>query len=144
MSEFDLINHYFNWQSSSNNGVIQSVGDDAAILALPENTQLVTSIDTLISGVHFPVDTSPQDIGIKSLAVNLSDLAAMGATPAWFTLALSLPKKDTQWLQGFSAGLKEIATQYNCDLVGGDTTRNTHGSVSISIQVMGWLENGTA
>lgn len=144
MSEFDLINHYFTWQTSSSNGVVNSVGDDAAVLTLPENTQLVTSIDTLISGVHFPVNTSPQDIGYKSLAVNLSDLAAMGATPAWFTLALSLPEKDTHWLQGFSTGLKEIATQYHCDLVGGDTTRNPHGSISISIQVMGWLENDTA
>ncbi len=144
MSEFDLINHYFTWKISNKNGVIKAVGDDAAVLALPENTQLVTSIDTLISGVHFPVNTPPQDIGFKALAVNLSDLAAMGATPAWFTLALSLPENNPDWLKGFSAGLKEIATHYHCDLVGGDTTRGPQGSICISIQVMGWLENGTA
>ena len=141
MSEFDLINHYFNWQISNKNGVIKAVGDDAAVLALPENTQLITSIDTLISGVHFPENTTPEDIAYKSLAVNLSDLAAMAARPAWFTLALTLPKKNSRWLQGFSAGLKEIATQYGCDLVGGDTTR---GSLSISIQVMGWVRRGRA
>lgn len=157
MSEFDLIATYFTWdtfgldvdyaskQDDSDNQqlskVIKSVGDDAAVLSLPANQQLVTSIDTLVSGVHFPENTSPFDIAYKSLAVNLSDLAAMGAKPEWFTLALTLPEIDHEWLSEFSKGLKQLSKDANIALVGGDTTS---GPLAISIQVMGSVESGKA
>jgi thiamine-monophosphate kinase len=92
------------------------------------------SVDTLISGVHFPEETSPADIAHKSLAVNLSDLAAMGATPAWFLLSITLPKFDETWLSEFSASLKAISNQYQIELIGGDTCR---GPLSITIQITG-------
>ena len=144
MHEFDLIKKYFTWDStwhSTPSHVIKSVGDDAAILEIPTHQHLVTSIDTFISGVHFPENTPAEAIGHKALAVNLSDLAAMGATPYWFTLALTLPDINQQWLAQFSKGLKSLAQEYNCFLVGGDTTR---GPLSISIQVMGGVDKGRA
>ncbi len=147
MSEFDLIASYFTWENSlkkSNNNlsnIVKSVGDDAAVLALAPNQQLVTSIDTLVSGVHFPSNTSPYDIGHKALAVNLSDLAAMGSKPEWFTLALTLPEIDHEWLSEFSRGLKKLAEKSGIALVGGDTTR---GPLAISIQVMGSVASGKA
>ena len=153
MSEFDLIATYFTWddfdkqshqanttiQKTSN--VIKSVGDDAAVLSLAPNLHLVTSIDTLVSGVHFPVNTNAYDIGYKCLAVNLSDLAAMGAKPEWFTLALTLPDINHDWLSEFSRGLKTLAEETGISLVGGDTTS---GPLAISIQVMGSVEAGKA
>ncbi len=147
MSEFDLIASYFTWENSlkkSNNNlsnIVKSVGDDAAVLALAPNQQLVTSIDTLVSGVHFPSNTSPYDIGHKALAVNLSDLAAMGSKPEWFTLALTLPEIDHEWLSEFSRGLKTLAEKSGIALVGGDTTS---GPLAISIQVMGSVASGKA
>ena len=138
MHEFNLIQKYFTWENPPTDVAI-SVGDDAAVLDIPSGKQLVTSIDTLISGVHFPEDTPPSSIGHKALAVNLSDLAAMGATPKWFTLALTIPEIDEDWLSGFSKGLKSLAQQYNCFLIGGDTTR---GPLSISVQVMGLVDKG--
>lgn len=143
MSEFDLIATYFTWDVSSqpSHHIIKSIGDDAAVLSLEPNQQLVTSIDTLVSGVHFPEDTSGFDIGYKALAVNLSDLAAMGAQPEWFTLALTLPEVDHEWLAEFSSGLKELAQEYQIALVGGDTTS---GPLAISIQVMGSVETDKA
>jgi len=140
MHEFNLIEEYFTWVDTPEDVAI-AVGDDATVLDIPKNKQLVTSIDTLISGVHFPENTKPFSIGYKALAVNLSDIAAMGATPKWFTLALTLPEIDTVWLEGFSAGLKTIAKQYGCFLVGGDTTR---GPLSISIQVLGLVDTNQA
>jgi len=140
MSEFNLIRKYFTWESPPTDIAI-AVGDDAAVLNVPAGKQLVTSIDTLISGVHFPENTSPKSIGHKALAVNLSDLAAMGATPKWFTLALTVPEIDETWLSGFGKGLKLLAQQHHCFLIGGDTTR---GPLSISIQVMGLVDKGRA
>jgi thiamine-monophosphate kinase len=141
-SEFSLIQDYFNWQQVSDSVQI-GIGDDAAVLNLANNQkqQLVVSVDTLNEGVHFPVNTSADAIGYKALAVNLSDLAAMGAEPAWFTLALSLPKSDPNWLKDFSTGLKKLADQHNILLIGGDTTR---GTLSITIQVMGFVATGNA
>ena len=144
MHEFDLIKEYFTWNDASQSApshIIKSVGDDAAILEIDPSQQLVTSIDTFISGVHFPENTPAEAIGHKALAVNLSDLAAMGATPRWFTLALTLPEINQQWLMQFSHGLKTLANQYNCFLVGGDTTS---GALSITIQVMGVVDRGGA
>ncbi|MEH6456363.1 MAG: thiamine-phosphate kinase [Cocleimonas sp.] len=151
MSEFDLIATYFTWENPSqyssntsdntSSNIIKNVGDDAAVLSLAPNQQLVTSIDTLVSGVHFPSNTSPYDIGHKALAVNLSDLAAMGSKPEWFTLALTLPEINHKWLSEFSRGLKTLAEEAGISLVGGDTTS---GPLAISIQVMGSVTSGKA
>lgn len=138
--EFDLITNYFNWPNETSS-VQLGVGDDAAVLNIVPAHQLVVSVDTLVAGVHYPHDTSPADIGYKSLIVNLSDIAAMGAEPRWFTLALTLPENDDEWLAGFSAGLKQAATEYGVALIGGDTTRGSH---TISIQIMGEVATGQA
>lgn len=140
--EFTLIEKYFNWQHSVDSVEI-GVGDDAAILNIDsnKNQQLVISVDTLIEGVHFPENTPADAIGHKALAVNLSDLAAMGAKPAWFTLALTLPSFHQDWLKMFSSGLKQLADQHAITLIGGDTTR---GKLSITLQVMGFVEKNQA
>lgn len=138
--EFDLIANYFNWPAATDS-VKLSVGDDAAIVSISRGHKLVISVDTLVAGVHYPFDTSPIDIGYKSLIVNLSDIAAMGADPRWFTLALTLPEYDSEWLSGFSIGLKQAADEYGVALIGGDTTR---GSSTITIQIMGEVADGTA
>ena len=133
MNEFDLIKTYFDW-SNPPNTVSIGVGDDAAIVQVPSGEDLLISVDTFISGVHFPSNTPADAIGYKALAVNLSDLAAMGATPRWFTLALTLPEVNRLWLQAFAQGLKTLAAAHGIFLIGGDTTR---GALSITIQVMG-------
>ncbi len=140
-SEFEIINRYFSSRASDSENIILGIGDDAAVISTPADKQLVVSVDTLISGVHFPSQTSAADIAWKALAVNLSDLAAMGATPAWFTLALSLPEVDHHWLAVFSDSLAEISSIYRIPLVGGDTTR---GALSITIQVAGHVPVGRA
>ena len=139
MNEFSLIERYFTNIGSSQYPAILSVGDDAAVLGVPDGMQAVMSIDTLISGVHFPESASAADIACKALVVNLSDLAAMAATPAWFLLSLSLPEFDANWLQSFSTGLRQTAEQYAIELVGGDTCR---GPLSITVQVTGLVESG--
>ncbi|VAX08707.1 Thiamine-monophosphate kinase [hydrothermal vent metagenome] len=140
-SEFDIISRYFSRRIANNENIILGIGDDAAILSTPVDKQLLVSVDTLISGVHFSEQTSAADIAYKALAVNLSDLAAMGATPAWFTLALTLAEVDHPWLQEFSQSLADIASAYDIPLVGGDTTR---GALSITIQIAGHVETGCA
>ncbi|MFN2349122.1 MAG: thiamine-phosphate kinase [Thioalkalivibrio sp.] len=140
MSEFDLIRKYFT-RPGTRQDVILGVGDDAALLRVPADQELVVCVDTLVSGVHFPADTPAEAIGHKALAVNLSDLAAMGATPAWATLALTLPEADESWVEAFSTGFHRLASQYALDLVGGDTTR---GPLSVTVQVMGLVPRGQA
>jgi len=140
-SEFAIIKQYFSNRITDNENIIQGIGDDAAVISTPADMQLVVSVDTLISGIHFPSQTSAADIAYKALAVNLSDLAAMGATPAWFTLALTLPKVNHQWLAAFSESLADISSIYKIPLVGGDTTR---GALSITIQVAGHVAKGKA
>ena len=135
--EFSLIHHYFNTLSAERDDVVVGIGDDCAVLYTPANTLTAVSIDTLVQGTHFFADVDPYRLGIKALAVNLSDLAAMGAEPAWFTLALTLTEINDKWLKQFSAGLAEIAKQHRIQLVGGDTTR---GPLSITIQVHGHLQ----
>lgn len=135
-NEFSLIEKYFTWDKIPKS-VELGVGDDAAILNLIDNKSLVVSVDTLLEDVHFPKETDAHAIAHKALAVNLSDLAAMGADPAWFTLSLTLPKINDEWLQEFSAGLKALADKHNIFLVGGDTCQ---GSLSITIQVIGFVE----
>lgn len=141
MSEFDLINHYFKAIDSRRQDVTLGIGDDCAILQVPDGYELAVSTDTLVAGVHFPLTTSAADIGYKALVVNLSDLAAMGAEPAWLMLSISLPEEDADWLSGFIKGLRQPMDQYHLQLVGGDTTR---GSLSITVQVFGFLPKGKA
>jgi len=148
-SEFDIIRRFFSEERinspteklSGRSDVILGIGDDAAVLSPPAGQSLVVTTDTLISGVHFPVDTAPEFIGYKSLAVNLSDLAAMGAEPAWFTLSITLPESNERWLEKFSDGLFGLAQQYHIQLIGGDTTR---GHLSITIQAIGLVPEGQA
>ena len=141
MPEFDIIRRYFKELTPSNQTVCIGIGDDAAVLQTQAGMELVVAVDTLVAGVHFPLSTSPFDIGYKSLAVNLSDLAAMGATPQWMTLALTLPEADKDWLEEFSRGLFSLAKKYNVALVGGDTTQ---GPLTISLQIGGAVETGKA
>lgn len=141
-SEFDVIRRYFTDTTLQRHDVMVGVGDDAALLQHPaRNHQLAVTVDTLVAGVHFPASTSAENIGYKSLAVSLSDLAAMGAEPAWMTLAITLPKVDHAWLADFSRGLFELAHSHDVQLVGGDTTR---GPLSITIQLIGFVPEGQA
>lgn len=139
--EFDLIERYFFPLSQGFDSVEIGIGDDGAVLNVPEQHQLVVVTDTLVAGVHFPVKTLAYDIAWKALAVNLSDLAAMGATPACYSLALTLPSYDARWLQDFSRGLRDLSTQFKIPLVGGDTTK---GPLTITITAQGWVPNQQA
>ena len=135
-AEFDVIKKYFTF-TGQRDDVLLAGGDDCAIVSVPANQQLLITTDTLISGVHFPENTSAEDIAYKSLMVNLSDLAAMGATPAWVTLAISLPAINEQWLSAFSQQFVSVLAEFNVSLIGGDTTR---GALSITVQAMGFAE----
>lgn len=143
LSEFELIDRFFAASpcAGAGAGVVLGIGDDAAILSLPPGEELLVSVDTLVAGVHFPTGLPARAIGHRALAVNLSDLAAMGARPRWFTLALTLPQADEAWLGEFAAGLAALAARAGITLVGGDTTR---GPLSITVQVHGTLPAGTA
>ncbi len=136
MDEFSVIRRYFAGLTAAQTGVILGIGDDCALLQLAAGEQLALTTDTLVAGRHFPLQTTPYDIGWKALAVNLSDLAAMAATPRWFTLALTLPEVDEGWLTAFAFGLKALADNYGVALVGGDTTR---GPLSLTLTAMGTL-----
>lgn len=141
MDEFDIIHRYFEPLSRAASGVALGIGDDAALLAPTPGMELAVSTDTLIAGRHFPLTTAAFDVGWKALAVNLSDLAAMAATPRWFTLALTLPEADEAWLKGFAGGLETVARRFEIALVGGDTTR---GHLSVTITVLGEVVPGAA
>lgn len=138
--EFDLIAR-IRARAGRRDDVVLGIGDDAALLRVPPGMELVVSTDTLVAGRHFPDDTAPADIGWKALAVNLSDLAAMGATPAWATLALTLPEADADWLEAFLDGWCELADAHGIALVGGDTTR---GPLSITVGMHGFAPAGSA
>ncbi len=138
MSEFDLIQRYFTRPTP---GATLGVGDDAALLRVAEGMELAVSTDMLVSGTHFLADADPYLLGHKTLAVNLSDLAAMGATPRWATLSLSLPNADANWLQQFSAGFFALADRHGVELVGGDTTR---GPLNLCVTIMGEVPRGQA
>jgi len=140
LNEFEVIHRFFNHRGRTSTGVILGIGDDAAILRTEPGKDVVVAADVLNAGIHFPESTEARAIAHKALAVNLSDLAAMGATPSWFTLSLSLPKAEETWLASFSSGLFDLANQYEISLVGGDTVR---GPLSIGIQVMGQVPAGT-
>ncbi len=139
-AEFDLIAR-IRERVAVRSDVVLGIGDDAALLAVPAGMQLVVAMDTLNAGVHFPTETAPADIGWKSLAVNLSDLAAMGARPAWCTLSLSLPEGEAAWVDGFLDGFLALAAQHDVALVGGDTTR---GPLSVCVTAHGFVEPGKA
>jgi thiamine-monophosphate kinase len=140
-SEFELIRHYFSHLGKQREWLSVGIGDDAAVITPPAGQQLLISVDTLNVGIHFPAQSSAEDIGYKALAVNLSDIAAMGGDPQWFTLALSLPSADEEWLTLFCQGLGELVERYQLCLVGGDTTR---GPLSITIQIAGTIPTGQA
>ena len=139
-AEFDLIER-IRARALHRDDVVLGIGDDAAIVQVPVGKHLVVATDTLNAGVHFPLDTAPADIGWKALAVNLSDLAAMAAEPAWCTLSLSLPRADTAWLDAFLDGFLDLASRHGVALVGGDTTR---GPLSIGVTVHGFVAPGGA
>jgi len=138
-NEFAIIQQYFVDVGKPGDNTVLAIGDDAAVVDVPSGFQQVVSMDTLIEGAHFTLDNSPEDIAHKALAVNLSDLAAMAATPNWFLMSISLPEVDEQWLQRFSTGLKHTAERYSVQLIGGDTCR---GNLSISIQIAGLVPAG--
>lgn len=141
LSEFDLIHRYFRDLTPARDDVLLGVGDDCALLQVPEGRTLAVTIDTLVEGRHFAPGVDPADLGHKALAVNLSDLAAMGADPAWVTLALTLPRADEPWLESFARGFGALALEHGVALVGGDTTR---GPLSVTVQAHGFVVPGQA
>lgn len=138
MSEFDLIRRYF---TRTTPGAVLGVGDDAALLRIGNGMELAVSTDMLVSGTHFLPDADPFLLGHKTLAVNLSDMAAMGAQPRWALLSLALPEADEAWLQQFSDGFFTLAEQHGVELVGGDTTR---GPLNLCVTIMGEVPQGAA
>ena len=144
MGERKIIQKYFSDVGSAylaEQGIRVSVGDDAAIISNPHDKESVVSIDTSIEGIHFLSSMKAKDIAYRSVAIALSDLAACGATPAWYTLALSMESYDEDWLKEFSEGLRIVSEEFRLPLVGGDTTK---GALSISVQVTGYCDPGKA
>jgi len=141
MDEFELIHRYFSRLGAARADVLLGVGDDAAILRTPDDADLAASVDTIVCGRHFPEGSDARSIGHRALAVNLSDLAAMGARPAWAMLSLTLPRAEPDWLDGFARGFGELARAHEVMLVGGDTTA---GPLAVSVQIMGHVPRGTA
>jgi thiamine-monophosphate kinase len=141
VGEFELIRRFFLPAAAArrDSGVILGIGDDAAVLDLPKGADLVASVDTIVAGRHFLPDAAARAIGHRALAVNLSDMAAMGATPAWATLALTMPSADPVWLESFAVGFRALAEAHAVELVGGDTTR---GPLTISVQILGHVPHG--
>ncbi len=138
LSEFELIRRYFTYPARS---AVLGVGDDAALLRVARGMELAVSADMLVCGRHFFADADPGQLGHKALAVNLSDMAAMGATPRWATLALAFPAAEARWLRAFAGGFMRLARRHRVDLVGGDTTR---GPLNICVQIMGEVPAGQA
>lgn len=141
LSEFEIIEKYFRNAFRDSPDVKCGIGDDAAIVSVPAGMELAITVDTLVAGIHFPDNTRPEDIGYKSLAVNLSDMAAMGANPQWITMSLTMPESNENWLQSFMSGFACLAKQYSLSLIGGDLT---HGPLSITIQIHGFVPEGKA
>ena len=141
LTEFELIARFFSGCGAARGDVELGVGDDAALLRVADGEVLVAAVDTLVEGVHFSADAPPASIGHRALAVNLSDLAAMGAHPAWALLALTVPIADERWLAEFARGLCALAGAHEVALVGGDTTR---GPCCVTVQALGHLPPGSA
>ncbi len=140
LNEFDLIDKYFN-QKTNSPDILIGVGDDCALLQPPVGKSLAVTTDTLVSGVHFFSDFDPKKLGHKCLAVNLSDLAAMGAKPAWVTLSITMPSADELWVEQFCQGFFGLAKRYDVNLVGGDLT---HGPLSVTVQATGFVSESEA
>lgn len=141
LGEFDLIRRFFAAGSRRHPDTRLGIGDDCALLSPTPGMELAVTTDTLVAGVHFLPEVDPETLGHKALAVNLSDLAAMGAEPAWCTLALTLPSVDEDWLKAFARGFFALAERHGIELVGGDTTR---GPLAITLQAMGKIPQGQA
>lgn len=141
MDEFEIIRTYFATQPVSRADVTLGIGDDAALLQVPAGQELVATTDTLVAGIHFLENADPSDLGYRALAVNLSDLAAMGAEPAWATLSLTLPDAQPVWLKGFCHGFYELARQFRVQLVGGNLAR---GPLNITVGAFGHVPAGSA
>lgn len=141
MDEFSIIRQFFARQAVQRDDVVTGIGDDAAVLITQPDLNLVCTTDMLLEGVHFPELTDPYAVGYKALAVNLSDLAAMGAQPAWVTLLVSLPVADLNWIKAFSAGFLELAADYGVQLIGGDVSR---GALMVGVQAMGYTRRNQA
>jgi len=141
MTEFELIRDYFDQRCTFRDDVLLGIGDDAALLRPRASMAQAVSIDTLVEGVHFNQDSSPYALGWKAAAVNLSDLAAMGAEPAWAVLSLTLPHANPEWLREFSNGLFDMLSRFKVQLVGGDTSR---GPLAVTVLVQGFVPDGQA
>lgn len=141
MKEFELINRYFKGRGITRRDVNLGIGDDCALVSVPQNCQLAITTDTLVAGVHFFEDISPRALGHRALAVNLSDLAAMGAEPMWVSVALTLPTIDPHWVAEFTEGMHDIAEYFNVQIIGGDTTQ---GPLAITICAKGSVPEGKA
>jgi thiamine-monophosphate kinase len=143
LGEFELIRRFFARSDTAARypKVLLGIGDDAALLELPRGADLVVSVDTIVAGRHFPEGSDARSIGHRALAVNLSDMAAMGAVPAWATLALTMPSAESDWLEKFAAGFLDLADAFSVALVGGDTTR---GPLTVSVQILGSVPHGSA
>ncbi|WP_440875573.1 thiamine-phosphate kinase [Thalassotalea sp. PLHSN55] len=139
MKEFDLIKHYFAQQGLNRKDVVLGIGDDCALVQAAERQHIAVTTDTLVAGVHFPVETSAHAIGHKVVAVSLSDLAAVGAEPAWISLAITLPSIDEAWAKEFCRGVFELCEFYNVQLIGGDTTQ---GPMSVTVTAQGIVPFG--
>lgn len=145
VDEFALIRRFFDRAKNTagnGQGVVTGIGDDGAVLSPTPGIDLISVIDTLVEGVHFPAGFSPADIGYRAVAVNLSDIAAMGARPRWMTLALSMQTASDEWLEAFSEGLFAAAAEYDVALVGGDTTHASQ--VVVTVQINAEIEQGKA
>lgn len=139
VDEFELIERFFA-RAGSPSGVVTGIGDDGAVLRPDPGKDLVNVIDTMVGGIHFPDDIAPADLGHRIVAVNLSDIAAMGARPRWMTLALTMTSADEQWLTEFASGLFDVADEYDMSLVGGDTTSGKQ--LVVSVQITGDIPAG--
>jgi len=140
-NEFYIIERYFKHLTDLQDDVIYGIGDDAAVIAPQAGQEILVSTDTLVEGVHFLSGTNPDAIGYKSLAVNLSDMAAMAAEPKWATLSLTIPSNDESWIEKFCTGFSELAKEFSVCLIGGDLTQ---GPLSITVQIMGQIPKGQA
>jgi thiamine-monophosphate kinase len=141
MDEFELIERFFAAPAIARDDVIIGIGDDGAVTQPDPGAELVVATDTIVEGTHFPAGTPAHALGHRCLAVNLSDLAAMGAQPAWCTLAISLPTGSADWVSEFAAGFMQLAAKHGIALIGGDTVR---GPLSITVTVHGQIPAGTA
>src|SRR5271155_711940 len=143
LGEFELIRRFFvrSDTAARDPKVLLGIGDDAALLDVPHGMDLAVSVDAIVAGRHFPEGADARAVGHRALAVNLSDMAGMGATPAWAPLWLTIPDADSDWLEKFAAGFLALADAHSVALVGGDTTR---GPLTVSVQILGFVPHGSA